>query len=82
MGSRIAALAMALMIGCHTADLSTADRRTAGTTACDPLPEDGAPCTSGLCPVPGETHSYFQCTGGTWREITEQPREDDSAQGL
>lgn len=43
--------------------------------ACDPLPREGAPCASGVCAIPGDAHSYFQCTDGRWVRITEQTLE-------
>jgi hypothetical protein len=46
----------------------------APTIDCNPPPRTGSPCRSGLCAVPGDPHSYLQCTDGRWLRFTEHPR--------
>jgi hypothetical protein len=66
-------LAMALL-GCETRPPPV---EAPSASSCVPLPEDGAPCSGGLCAIADEPDSYLQCIGGSWVKITEQPLEQE-----
>jgi hypothetical protein len=72
----LGALTVALL-GCETRPPSVDAPRTID---CDPLPDEDAPCSEGLCLIPGEPDSYMQCIGGRWVRITEQPLEQGLSQ--